>query len=85
MRFALQLKDSQNDGPVDQSTSNRLIYIAYNVSWWIPVVLPFTNLIEYRTGFFAFFAISLVRAIVNLYRNYFLTLEQAVRFPLRAP
>ena len=85
MRFAWQLKDSENNESVKQSTINRLIYNAYNVIWWIPAVLPFTKLIDYGTGFFAFFAISLVRAIVNLYRNNFLTPEQAVRFPLRAP
>ena len=85
MRFAWQLKDSENDEPVEQSSTNRLIYITYNVIWWIPVVLPFTKIIDYRTGFVAFFVLTLVRAMVNLYRNNVLTSEQAVRFPLRAP
>lgn len=85
MRFAWQLKDSKIFEPVEQSNTNRIIYVAYNVIWWVPVVLPFTKIIDYCTGFVAFFVLTLVRAIVNLYRNNVLTSEQAVRFPLRAP
>jgi hypothetical protein len=40
---------------------------------------------EYRTGFITFFWIVVIRAIVNAYRNNFLTLEQGERFPLRVP
>ena len=47
------------------------------------MVLPFTPVMEYRTGFIAFFGIVIIRAIVNAYRNNFLTLEQGERFPLR--
>jgi len=49
------------------------------------MVLPFTGIIDYRTGFIAFFIIIIIRAIANLYRNNVLTLEQAVLFPLRIP
>jgi len=70
---------------VQQSFTNRLIFIAYNVVWWIPIVLPFTGLIDYRTGFIAFFVITIIRAAVNLYRNNVLKPEQADSFPLRAP
>jgi len=85
MRFAWLKEKSVNDVPVKQSTTSRLIYIAYNVIWWIPIVLPFTKIIDYRTGFIAFLIVTIIRAVANLYRNNFLTPEQAEIFPLRAP
>jgi len=50
-----------------------------------PIILAFTTIIDYRTGFIAFFVIILTRAIANLYRNNFLTLEQAEIYPFRIP
>jgi hypothetical protein len=85
MRFAWLRKNSDSQVSVNQSLINQIIYIAYNVVWWIPIVLPFTKIIDYRTGFIAFFIITVIRAVANLYRNNFLTLEQAESFPLRAP
>ena len=85
MRFAWLKEKSGNDVPVKQSTTSRLIYIAYNVIWWIPIVLPFIKIIDYRTGFIAFVIVTIIRALANLYRNNFLTPEQAEIFPLRAP
>ena len=49
------------------------------------VVLPFTKAIEYRTGFIAFFIVTIVRATANLFRNNVLKPEQAENFPFRAP
>jgi hypothetical protein len=85
MRFAWLRENSGNDVPVKQSFANRLIFIAYNVVWWIPIVLPFTKAIDYRTGFIAFLIITIIRAIANLFRNNVLKGEQAENFPLRAP
>ncbi len=85
MRFAWLRENSANHVSVKQSSTNRLIYIAYNVVWWIPIVLPFTGIIDYRTGFIAFFVVTIIRAGVNLYRNNVLKPEQAESFPLRAP
>jgi hypothetical protein len=85
MRFAWLREQSGNDEPVKQSLTNRIIFIAYNVIWWIPVVLPFTKAIDYRTGFIAFLVITIIRAIANLFRNNVLKGEQAEYFPLRAP
>jgi hypothetical protein len=85
MRFAWLRKNSVNDISVEQSFTNRLIYIAYNVIWWIPIVLPFIKIIDYRTGFIAFFIVTIIRAVANLYRNNVLTPEQAESYPLRAP
>jgi hypothetical protein len=84
MRFAWLKKNSADYVSVEQSFTNRLIYIAYNVIWWIPIVLPFTKIIDYRTGFIAFFVVTVIRAGVNLYRNNVLNPEQAESFPLRA-
>jgi len=55
--------------------------VAYYVSWWIPIILAFT--IDYHTGFIAFFIVVIIRAVANLYRNNFLTLEQAEIYPFR--
>ena len=85
MRVAWQRKKTGSDESVSQSSANRLVYIAYNVIWWIPIVLPFIGVIDYRTGFNVLFVVTLVRAISNLYRNNFLTPEQAAYFPLRSP
>jgi hypothetical protein len=85
MRFAWLREKSGNDDPVEQSLGNRLILIAYNLVWWIPIILPFTKVIDYRTGFVAFLIITVVRAIANLIRNNVLPPEQGERFPLRAP
>ena len=63
----------------------RFIFFVYNIVYWVPVVLPFTPVMDYRTGFIAFFGIVVTRAIINAYRNNVLTLEQGERFPLRVP
>jgi hypothetical protein len=85
MRVAWQMENSGNDAPVTQSFTRRLIYIAYNVIWWVPIVLPLTGIIDYRMGFILLFVITLIRAGANLYRNNALTPKQAAYFPLRSP
>jgi hypothetical protein len=62
-----------------------LIFVAYNVAYWIPIVLPFTPIMSYRTGFILVFGVIVFRSVANLYRVNALTLEQAERFPLRIP
>jgi hypothetical protein len=57
--------------------------VAYNVIYWIPIILPFTTIISYRTGFIAFFVVIIIRAVANLVRNNVLKPEQAENFPLR--
>jgi hypothetical protein len=85
MRFAWLREKSGDDVPVEQSLTNRLIVIAYNVIWWVPIVLGFAKVIDYQTGFVAFLAITIIRAIANLFRNNVLKGAQAEQFPLRAP
>ncbi len=85
MRFAWIRKDSADPVPLKLRFTHplNLILVAYYASWWIPIILAFT--IDFRAGFIAFFVVIIIRAVANLYRNNFLTLEQAERFPLRIP
>ncbi|MFC1874168.1 hypothetical protein ACFLYX_02585 [Chloroflexota bacterium] len=86
-RFAWQKESSADPVPIKLRFTHplNLTFVAYNVIYWIPMILPFTGIIDYRTGFIAFFIIIIIRALANLYRNNVLTLEQAVLFPLRTP
>jgi hypothetical protein len=85
MRFAWLRENSADTVSVAHSFTNQLIFVAYNVAWWIPVVLAPVGTIDYDTAFLAFFVYTLIRAVANLYRNNFLTPEQAEVFPLRSP
>jgi len=85
MRFAWLREQSGGHVSVKPSLANRLTFIAYNVIWWIPIVLGFTKIIDYPTAFIAFLVITIIRAIANVIRSNFLTLQQAETFPFRAP
>jgi len=87
MRFAWQRKKSAGPLPAKLRFTHplNLLFVAYNVVWWIPIVLPFTRTIDYRTGFIAFFVVTVIRLIANLLRNNILKPEHAESFPLRAP
>ena len=61
------------------------IYVAYNIAYWMPLVLVLTNTLDDATGFSACAVMLAVRAVFHLYRNNLLTAEQAMRFPFRAP
>jgi hypothetical protein len=69
MRFAWLRENSANSVSVEQSFTNRLIFVAYNVVWWVPVVLRIFGTIDYGTAFLALFILTLIRAGANLYRN----------------
>jgi len=84
MRFAWLNKNLPNDVSVNQSLTKRLAYIAYNLIWWIPLVLAVAKIIDYRTAFIALFVLTVMRAVVNLYRINVLNPEQAEFFPLRS-
>ena len=85
MRFAWLRENSGEPAPAQPSAINRLIFIAYNVIWWAPIVLGFAKVIDYRTAFVAFLIITIFRALANVVRNNLLTPEQAETFPLRSP
>ena len=86
-RFAWERKNSIDTTLVKLRSTHplNLIFVAYNIIYWIPIILPFTTIIGYRTGFIGFFVIISTRAVANLYRNNFLTLEQAEVYPFRIP
>jgi hypothetical protein len=85
MRFAWLQRKAANGGTVPQSAANQVTLAAYNLVWWIPIVLSVAKIIDYGTGFVAFAVVTAARLGANLYRNNVLTLEQAERFPFRAP
>ena len=85
MRFAWLRENSADHIQAQPSAINRLVFVAYNVIWWVPIVLGFAKLVDYRTGSVAFLVITIFRATANLVRNNVLTPEQAETFPLRAP
>lgn len=85
MRFAWLRENSGDPAPPQPGAANRLILIIYNLIWWVPIVLGFTKVIDYRTGFITFAAITIFRAMANVVRNNLLTPEQAETFPLRSP
>ena len=86
-RFVWLRQNSDDTIPVKLKFAHplNLLFIAYNVIYWLPMILPFTKIIEYRTGFVAMFVVVIIRAIANLYRNNLLTLEQAEVYPFRIP
>ena len=67
------------------SVTNRLIFAAYNLVWFVPIVLSFIGTIDYSTGFMAFTVITVVRLSTNLLLNNVLKLtpEQFESFPYR--
>ena len=87
MRFAWEKKKSANYVSTKKGFIHplNLVMIAYNVVWWIPIILPFTGAINYITGFIIFLIVTVIRLAANLLRNNVLKTEQAVSFPLRSP
>ncbi len=86
MRFAwLRKKSAGTDSVKHKSTLPlTLIRMAYNVAWWIPILLTYIKTIDYRTGFIAFAIITAVRLVVNLYLNNILKPDKFESFPFRA-
>ena len=85
MMLKWRIKNSDGYTPVKQSFLEKLTVVIYNFIWWIPIALPFADIVSYQGGATIFFFITLVRAILNLYRVNVLKLEQAFHFPLRGP
>jgi len=87
MRFAWLRKNSGDPIPAKLRFTHplNLIFVAYNVVYWLPIILPFTKAIDYRTGFIALFVVIVIRGVANLVRNNILMLKQSEIFPLRSP
>jgi hypothetical protein len=90
MRFAWQRKNSA--GHVSSKleftdTLNRIVFLAFNAVFWLPILLTFFGAIDYGTGFILFTMIIFVRLVANLYINNVLELtpEQFENFPFRIP
>lgn len=84
MRFAWLRTKANREAPV-ATASERLTLVAYNLIWWVPIVLPILGVLSYRTGFFTFLAITVLRALINTYRINVMPVEAAERLPLRQP
>ena len=84
MRYAL-LRETQGLEDPEMSTGARLVFIGYNVIWWLPLALVLLGVWSYREGAIGFLAITILRALINLYRNNMLSPEAGQRFALRAP
>lgn len=85
MRFAWLRKKTANGKAATPNIVERFTLTIYNLVWWLPIVLTVIKTIDYGTGFITFAAITAIRLSANLYRNNFLSLEQAERFPFRSP
>jgi hypothetical protein len=87
MRFALLRKKSGIPVPSKLRLTHplNLIYLAYNIIYWAPIILAFTGAIDYNAGFIFFLVVIIVRGIANLVRNNVLMPEQGEGFPLRSP
>ena len=85
MRFAWQRENSADKVSAKQSSTDRIIYIIYNIVYWLPIVLTITGVIDYRTGFITFSLILIIRAAANLYRNNVPTADEGEYFALRSP
>ena len=85
MRFAwIKKHAAEESDTAQQGSASPFIRLIYNAVWWIPVLLPFIGMMDYRTGFITFAIITVIRLIANLYRNNVLTPAQAEIFPFRA-
>ena len=85
MRFAwLRKKEGVEQAP-PLGPAGKSVLIAYNAIWWVPLVLGFLEVVSYRAAFISFLAITVFRALANLYRNNVLPIEAGQRFALRSP
>ena len=87
MRFAWIRQKANRDAPPKKVFTHpmNLLMMAYNIIWWIPIILPFTGVISYTAGFISFLIITIIRLVANLIRNNILEFENAEEFPLRSP
>ncbi len=85
MRFAWLCSNKGYEAPLVMTSAERLIFVSYNLIWWVPVLLAVLGILSFWAGSLGFLAISVLRAVVNAYRINTLPIEAAQRFPLRSP
>ncbi|MGE0431600.1 MAG: hypothetical protein AB7K09_02565 [Planctomycetota bacterium] len=88
MRFAWRRRNRPaGSGPVKPGFTHpfNLVMVAYNVVWWVPLVLPLTGNMSYHDGFVGFLVVTTVRLAANAVRNNLLDERRAEYFPLRSP
>ena len=85
MRFAWLRESSGSPDSLGASGINQIIFVAYNLIWWVPIVLGFFKVLDYRMASIIFLSITIFRAIANVIRNNFLSPARAEAFPLRSP
>ncbi len=85
MRFAWLRDNERPARAVQLGGSDRVVLIAYNLVWWLPIPAAVFGAISYDAGFVCFLLITAARAAVNGYRVNVLPVERGIRFPLRSP
>jgi hypothetical protein len=75
----------RNGPSLKESVAGWILCTLNSIAWWVPVVLSFTGLTDYRVGFVGFVGVTAISVAANLYRSNALSLEQAEVFPLRSP
>lgn len=85
MRFAWLKETKYSNSTFYSTLKDKTISIPYNLIWWLPVILPFTKVISYHTGFISFFFVTIARALLNAYRINILPPEKGIMFPFRSP
>ncbi len=84
-RFAWLREKAGKPVPPKLTGTHRLIYLTYNIIYWIPIPLAFIPAIGWRGAFIWFFATIIYRGILNSVRNNCLNPDLADYFLLRAP
>jgi hypothetical protein len=86
-RFAQERKKSADPNQVKLKPTHplNLVFVLYSLVYLIPIILPFTGIIEYKTGTIAFFAVIVFRAIANLFLNNFLAWYRLKSIPSEYP
>ena len=84
MRFAW-LRKKEGVGEPSMGGVARLVYVGYNVVWWLPVLFVLVGVWSYRAGTIGFLIVTVARTVANLHRNNVLPVDAAQRFPLRSP
>lgn len=85
MRFARLSPDTAPNVNLLRDALYTVIFVAYNIIYWLPMIFVILGNIDLPTAFVSFSIIIAVRTALNFYRMNVLPMEQGKIFPLRAP